>query len=323
MAIFITGVAGFVGSNLAKYFIDNGFVVFGVDNLSRGKLKNLASIENDKSFHFYNVDIIYRDVYRKVFNACHKKHPISEVWHMAANSDIQAGVTDSSVDLKDTFMTTFNTLEMMKEVGVSAFAFASSSAIYGDFGESTLYENIGPLMPISNYGAMKLASEAIIYAAAESYLDRAFIFRFPNVIGVPATHGVILDFVRKLALMPGNLPVLGDGSQQKSYLHVDDLINAMIYIVKESKERVSVFNIGPDDLGVSVSFIAQEVVKLIAPNAKITYGLDKKGWVGDVPRFVYSIDKLKKLGWGPTLSSVEAVAKALNEIVVQERKRNL
>lgn len=318
MSILITGVAGFVGCNLAEAMIAKGYTVFGVDNFCRGQLANLARVIDNPRFTFAEVEMTDLAAYRAVFEELHARDPIVEVWHMAANSDIPAGVNDANVDLRDTFMTTFNTLELMKAASVPIIAFASSSAIYGDLGDRPLVEDIGPLLPISNYGAMKLASEAAISAAAESYLERAFVFRFPNVIGVPATHGVMLDFVRKLAATPENLAVLGNGTQQKGYLHVEELVDAMLFIREKASEKVALFNIGAGDEGVTVRFIAEETVRACTPGANITYGEGNKGWVGDVPRFVYSVAKLQALGWKPTLGSAEAVRKAVRQIVDQE-----
>ncbi|MCE5361500.1 MAG: NAD-dependent epimerase/dehydratase family protein [Acidithiobacillus sp.] len=318
MSILITGVAGFIGCNLAEAMLTRGGYVFGIDNLCRGTLSNLSKVTQNKRFSFIKVDMADLRAYRRAFADFHSKVPITEVWHMAANSDIPAGIEDANIDLQDTFITTFNTLQLMKEFKVPVIAFASSSAIYGDLGERPLTEDIGPLLPISNYGAMKLASEAAISAAADSYLERAYLFRFPNVIGVPATHGVILDFVRKLAKNPDNLVVLGDGTQQKCYLHVEDLIEAMLFIRDKAPERVAVYNIGSGDDGVTVRFIAEETVRVVAPGASITFGTDNKGWVGDVPRFVYSVDKLKSLGFKSRLGSAEAVRLALRQIVAQE-----
>ncbi len=319
MSILVTGSAGFIGSSLAATLLARGARVVGVDNFSRGTKANLANIDSDPNFSFKEVDIADLDAYRLAFQSFHEEDPITEVWHMAANSDIPAGIADINIDLRDTFMTTFNTLLIMKEFKVPVIAFASSSAIYGDLGERILTEDVGPLLPISNYGAMKLASESIISAAAESYLSRAYIFRFPNVIGVPATHGVMLDFVRKLMLNPDNLDVLGDGTQQKSYLHVEELIEAMLLIRNKAPERVAIFNIGPGDYGVTVRFIAEETVREVSPKATITFGTGNKGWVGDVPRFAYSVEKLKALGFKSQLSSAEAVRLALRQIVAQER----
>jgi len=318
MSVIITGVAGFVGCNLAEVMLERGHKVFGIDNLSRGTLDNLAKIINHPHFIFRKVEMTDLTEYREAVADFHTQESITEVWHMAANSDIPAGVNDTNVDLRDTFMTTFNSLEVMKILGIKILAFASSSAIYGDLGDRLLVEEIGPLLPISNYGAMKLGSEAVISAAAESYLQHAYIFRFPNVIGIPATHGVILDFVRKLKISPHCLDVLGNGTQQKSYLHVEELINAMLFIRKHSTEKISLFNIGAGDEGVTVRFIAEETVRAASPGTTISYGEGNRGWIGDVPRFTYSVNKLKKLGWNPNLGSEEAVRKAIRQIVAQE-----
>jgi UDP-glucose 4-epimerase len=318
MSIFITGVAGFIGCNLAATLLARGDEVAGFDNLCRGSTRNLDAIRANPRFAFEAVDLADIDAYRRALRGLHARSRITEVWHLAANSDIPAGIGDPGVDLRDTFMTTHNTLLLMKELGIGTIAFASSSAVYGDLGERNLTEDIGPLFPISSYGAMKLASEAAISAAAESHLERAYLFRFPNVIGVPATHGVILDFVRKLQRTPGNLEVLGDGTQQKSYLHVDELVDAMLFIRKNAGDKLNYFNIGADDDGVTVRFIAESVVERVAPQAGISFGKGNKGWVGDVPKFAYSIAKLSKLGWRPTLGSSQAIRKAVKQIAEQE-----
>ena len=321
MSIFITGVAGFVGCNLAAAMLERGAEVGGFDNLSLGSAGNLTSIQGHPKFAFEVVDLADIAAYRRALRALHSRSRITEIWHLAASSDIPAGIADPHVDLRDTFMTTFNTLLLMKELGIDTIAFASSSAVYGDLGERNLTEDSGPLFPISNYGAMKLASEAAISAALESCLSRAFVFRFPNVIGVPATHGVILDFIRKLRAAPGKLDVLGDGTQQKSYLHVDELVDAMLFIRGRASDKLSYYNIGADDAGVTVRYIAEQVVERIAPNARIAFGQGSKGWVGDVPKFRYSTAKLSNLGWRPTLGSAQAVRRAVGEVAEQESGR--
>lgn len=321
MTILITGVAGFIGSKLARRLVEQGYRVAGLDNLCRGKLNNLKGLLGGPTFAFEAVELADLDAYRTAAQGFQATEPITEVWHLAANSDIPAGISDPNVDLHDTFMTTFNTLKVMMELGIRRLAFASSSAVYGDQKDVQLHEDIGPLFPISNYGAMKLASEAIISAALEAWLERAWIYRFPNVIGTPATHGALLDFVCKLMRTPNNLDVLGNGTQQKAYLHVDELIDAMLFIRDHAPERLAYYNIGANDEGVTVRFLAEQVVAAVSPGAAISYGEGNKGWVGDVPKFVYGLDKLRNLGWCPKLGSVEAVKLAVQQIAHQEANK--
>ena len=316
MAVLITGGAGFVATNLIQKFLDLNEVIIAVDNFSRGSKENIKFVLQNENFHFIECDISnYKDFEQKL-TLISTEHAISEVWHLAANSDIPAGVKDMNIDLQDTFMTTFNILKWMKKYSISSIYFASSSAVYGYHGSDILTETSGPLLPISNYGAMKLASEAQISAAAESFLDKAFIFRFPNVVGTPATHGVILDFILKLIESPEKLIVLGDGTQFKSYLHVSELVEAMLLIrTKVFDNNLQVFNIGPENEdGIHVKTIAEEVVRMISPSAKIIFGTGNKGWVGDIPNFKYSIDKIKQHGWRPFLNSHQTVLKAILEI---------
>lgn len=311
----ITGGAGFIPVNLAQRLLAAGDRVIAVDDLSRGRREAVAGLEATNRFSFREADCAEGRAIEAAVAGI--EGPIDEVWHMAANSDIPAGVADHRIDLHRTFMTTVGTLEFMKARGIGTLHFASSSAIYGDFGETDIHEDIGPLQPISNYGAMKLASEAQIRAAVEAWLPRADIFRFPNVIGVPATHGVILDFIQKLRADPNTLPVLGNGTQQKAYLHVTDLVDAMIRIAAMAG-RYLVFNIGPADDGITVRAIAEAVRDRVAPRAELRFGEGNRGWVGDVPRFRYSVARLAQTGWAPALGSDEAMRRAVDEIAGQE-----
>jgi UDP-glucose 4-epimerase len=214
-------------------------------------------------------------------------------------------------------MTTFNLLLLMNGHGTKKFAFASSSAIYGSL-DVELKEESGPLFPISNYGAMKLASEGIISAAAEAFLERVWIFRFPNVVGGRGTHGVIYDLLGKLQRNQNELTVLGDGKQCKPYLHVSDLIDCLIFIRRNGPDRINCYNIGQTDDGATVSFIAQEVVKGSGCDARIVYTGGNQGWAGDVPRFAYSTQKLSGLGWRPRLGSRDAVRRAVSELALEK-----
>lgn len=320
MAILVTGAAGFIGCNLIEKLINSRNRVFGLDNLCRGEEANLKHLDGNH-FQFRKVELCNLESFAEAVSEFNKIETIEEVWHLAANSDILAGINTPDVDLNDTFLTTYNTLQVMRRFGIRKILFSSTSAIYGDMGPIEIHEDAGPLFPISNYGAMKLASEAIISAASESFLDKACIFRFPNVVGFPATHGIILDLIRKLKKTPDELQVLGDGTQQKAYLHVHELINAMILIRDKADKKLNYYNIGANDDGVSVRFIASKVVELFSPSAKIVFGSGNKGWVGDVPRFTYNIDKVTALGWKPKLSSSEAIIKAINEVIAQETKK--
>ena len=317
----VTGGCGFIANTLISNLLDEGRIVVAIDNLSRGTIDNVKKFENE-NFHFINSDVSNNTQCYNSFKFASQFGLIDEVWHLAANSDIPAGVSDYKIDLKDTFLTTCVLLSTMKLFGVRDVYFASSSAVYGDKGDMALHEGIGPLLPISNYGAMKLASEAIISAAVESHLNKALIFRFPNVVGTPATHGVIYDFINKLISDPSILTVLGDGTQRKSYLHVSDLVSAMIYLrSSHTSNSVEVFNIGPMDDGVTVSSIAEEVKNHINADATIIYGNGNKGWIGDVPKFHYSIEKIRSLGWAPKLNSAMAISLAVKEIIAEFRMK--
>ena len=315
----VTGAAGFIGSHLVDRLLEDGATVFGLDNMKLGRRANLAKALENPRFKFVEQDVNDVPAVMKLVAAESKAAPFDMAWHMAANSDIRAGVTDPDVDLNCTFLTTYNLLKVMREHRIPHLAFASTSAIYGVH-PGLLHESIGPLFPISNYGAMKLASEAAISAAVEAYLKRAWIFRFPNVVGSRSTHGVIYDFAQKLKKNAAELEVLGDGSQEKPYFHVSDLLEAMLFIVERAKEPLNCFNIGTADTVTTVHYIADAVVKRQSPGAKTRYTGGNKGWVGDVPKFNYSIEKLKKLGWSPRLTSNQAVDRAVEETVTEAQR---
>ena len=310
----ITGAAGFIGSHLADALLARGATVVGIDNLKLGQRENLAAALKNPRFRFFQADLNDLAAGDTILAAESATTPFTAIWHLAANSDIRAGVADPDVDFQDTFLTTHSILKLARKHKIPRIAFASTSAIYGNLNQK-LTEDIGPLFPISNYGAMKLASEAAISAAAESFLERAWIFRFPNVVGSRATHGAIFDFCHKLKKTPSELEVLGDGTQQKPYFHVADLIEAMLFIHDHAQEKLNCFNIGTSDSVTTVKYLAETTVRQAQPAAKIRYTGGNRGWVGDVPKVNYSVEKLKKLGWSPRLTSNQAVDRAVAEIV--------
>ena len=316
-AILVTGAAGFIGSHLTDVLLAAGCTVIGVDDFSRGTKQNLARAQSNPKFELHTIDLSDETMTLGTLAPRLLECHIAEVWHMAANSDIPAGVRDPRVDHRNTFMTTFNTLLLMRELMIPRIVFASTSAVYGEH-PGLLRESTGPLLPISNYGAMKLAAEGLISAAVEAYLEQAHIFRFPNVLGPRLTHGVIYDFLNKLERTPTELEVLGDGTQQKPYLHVRDLIEAMLFIREKAGDRVNLFNIGPEDEGVTVSEIARAVLAGKKSAALIRYAGGDRGWVGDVPRFRYSVEKLAQLGWRTSSSSLEAVRRTVAEVLMVE-----
>ncbi len=312
----VTGAAGFIGSHLIDRLLERGSFVLGVDNMKLGRRANIARALENPKFKFVELDVNDLPTFARTVRQLSHDKPFDMTWHLAANSDIRAGVADSEVDLRDTFMTTFNTLRVMRELKIPRLAFASTSAIYG-VQPGKMVEDLGPLFPISNYGAMKLASEACISAALEAYLQQAWVFRFPNVVGSRSTHGVIHDFVQKLKANPKELEVLGDGTQEKPYFHVTDLLDAMLFIVERATEKLNYYNIGTADSATTVRYIAEAVIKEQSPTAKIRYTGGNRGWVGDVPKFNYSIEKLKRLGWSPRFGSNAAVDRAVEEIVAE------
>jgi len=316
---FVTGVAGFIGSQLADALLSTGARVSGVDDLSLGRRDFLRGAEDQATFRFFRADVSEQAAAQEAMMAAQAAlGPIDMIWHLAANSDIATGNTSASIDLKRTFQTTCATVEAAKALNVRAIAFASTSAVYGD-NDGLLSETTGPLLPISNYGAMKLASEATLSAAAEAHLDHLWIFRFPNVVGPRLTHGAIFDFVARLKAGEAPLRVLGDGTQEKPYLHVTDLIDAMGFIVRTARDRRNLFNIGPDGENTSVRYIAEQVVRRFGADIGIAYTGGDRGWVGDVPRFTYDTSRLARLGWRPSMTSDRAVLRAIDEAISGQR----
>ena len=215
------------------------------------------------------------------------------------------------VDYNLTFNTTFNVLQLLKEFEIKKFFFASTSAIYGETYD-VLNEDYGPLKPVSNYGAGKLASEAFISAFSSTYGIQTWITRFPNVVGERFTHGVIYDFIKKLRNNPEELEVLGNGEQCKPYVYVKDLVEAILYVIDHAIDKYNVYMIGSDSR-TKVKEIAAMVIEEMGLNAKIRYTGGDRGWVGDVPEFRYDLTKINKLGWTAPHNSNESVRLAIQK----------
>lgn len=307
MNILVTGGAGFIGSHLDDALIARGHSITVVDNLVLGRKENIEHLLDEANFCFIEADLLDIDKMRNIFT----EGKFDMVYHLAANSDIQKGGKDPMVDYNLTFNTTFNVLQLLNEFEIKKFFFASTSAIYGETYD-VLNEDYGPLKPVSNYGAGKLASEAFISAFSSTYGIQTWITRFPNVVGERFTHGVIYDFINKLRNNPEELEVLGNGEQCKPYVYVKDLVEAILYVIDHAEEMYNVYMIGSDSR-TKVKEIAALVIEEMGLNAKIRYTGGERGWVGDVPEFRYDLTKINKLGWTAPHNSNESVRLAIQK----------
>ncbi len=307
MNVLITGGAGFIGSHLCDSLLQKGNNVTVVDNLILGRIENIQHLIQRTDFRFIEEDLLNTDKLREIF----KQGQFDMIFHLAANSDIQKGGNNPEVDYNLTFNTTFNVLQCIREFHVKKLFFASTSAIYGDTSEN-LTENFGPLLPVSNYGAAKLASEAFISAFSASYNIQTWITRFPNVVGERFTHGVIFDFIGRLNQNPTVLTVLGNGEQYKPYMYVKDLVEGILFVCEKATEQYNVYNLG-SETRTRVKDIARIVIEEMRLNSKIEYTGGDRGWVGDVPEFKYDLSKIHQLGWKAKYNSDDSVRLAIQK----------
>lgn len=306
----ITGGAGFIGSNLCKKLLNDGHRVVCVDNYTLGSRKNVAAIADNSDFILIESDISDSVSFDQIV----KEYKPDRIYHLAANSDIQKSAIEPGIDYKNTFNTTYSVLESMRQNGVRKLFFASTSAIYGNKSNEKVSEVTGGLYPISYYGGAKMASEAFISSYAYMNEFEVLIFRFPNVIGPGLTHGVIFDFIKKLKENPRELTILGDGTQCKPYLYVEDLVNAIDEYSHKDRTGVDIFNIGVDT-STTVKEIADMVcTRMGLAGVKYNYTGGNVGWKGDVPAFQYDLSKINASGWKPVHTSNESVMATLENI---------
>lgn len=310
MKALVAGGAGFIGSHLVDALLAEGYEVVCVDNFFIGTKENIRHLEGNPRFKFYEQDLSDFDKTLEIFQ---KEQP-DHVFHMAANSDIQASANDPLIEYKNTYSTTFVLLECMRRTGVKKFFFASTSAVYGEQMGTEVGEEAVALKPISYYGGAKLGSEGII--SAFTYMNdlQTLVFRFPNVIGPRLTHGVIFDFVKRLKADPSHLRILGDGHQSKPYIHVMDLVGAIMRF-KDVPAGVTLYNVGVESQ-TSVTRIGEIVCeKMGLSGIPFEYTGGRGGWKGDVPVFAYNLDKIHEAGWTATMTSDEAVAKTVEMVI--------
>ncbi len=314
MRILVTGGAGFVGSRAIGRLLAQGDEVCAVDDLSLGRRDNLDGAATSGRFRLAEIDVCGPEL-----PGVMRGFAPERVWHLAANSDIQRGTREPETDLNRTFLTTYRVLEAMRQTGVKELVFASTSAIYGE-APGDIPETHGPLQPISLYGAAKLASEAYVSAYAHLHGIASWVFRFPNVVGPNLTHGAIFDFVARLSRDRTHLDVLGDGTQTKPYLDVDDLLDAIFLALPRRPDPLVTYNVAGEG-ATSVRAIAEMVRDAVGvPDAAIRYGSSPRGWPGDVPRFAYDTSRIRALGWRPRRTSDEAVRASVAAEVLRCRR---
>jgi len=302
MKAFVTGGAGFIGSHLVDKLIEGENTVTVYDDLSSGKKEFIEHHFQNDNFSFIQANLLDEKQVTKTI----KDHDV--VFHIAANPDVRLGEQKPDMAKTD-IIATYILLDAMRENGIKKIVFSSSSTVYGETPPFPLKENYGPLLPISVYGAAKLAAEGLISSFCHTFDMQGWIFRFANVVGERGTHGVIVDFIDKLRKNPKELEILGDGKQKKPYLYVTECVDGMLFGFTRANEQINIFNLGCDTT-TEVTRIGELIVEemgLKDVTFKFTGG--KRGWKGDVPQFQFDISKMKKLGWEATITSDEAVRK--------------
>jgi UDP-glucose 4-epimerase len=308
MNILITGCAGFFGHNLAIYLLKNypAFKITGVDNLLTGKKELLQNLMKFDNFNFLEVDCRH-------LSSIDGLPEFYRIIHLAANSDIAAAMRNPTIDYELGIQTTHAMLEFARLNNVKEFVFSSGSGVYGEVPGKTFNEESFVGKPTSTYGATKLSAEALISAYSFMFGIKSTVFRFCNLVGKNLTHGVVFDFIRKLQSNPSVLEVLGNGTQTKPYIHLDDAIKGVIAALENQKSDYEVFNVS-NTTTTSVKEIAELVAKQVGnTNTQIKFGVEDRGWKADIPNYMMSSDKLSQFGWKPSLSSDEAVAQSIRE----------
>ena len=313
MKIFVAGGAGFVGGHMVHRLLrasENSVVVY--DNFSSGRLWHLP--ENVPSHRL----LIVKDDVKELPALCDAMSGCDLVIHFASNPDIAKAATDPTVDFWEGTYLTQNVLEAMRKTGTRQLLYASGSGVYGDTGLKPVVETMGDMKPISSYGASKIAGEMLISAYSHMFGLNGVAFRFANVVGSRQTHGVAYDFVRRLLKDPSRLAIQGNGKQSKSYIHVDDVLDAMLMFSKYDR-GYDYFNVATEDY-VTVHEIADLVVsRLKLNNVQYEFAGGDRGWKGDVPNVRFDCSKIRQLGWRNRRTSVQALQDAIDSLIVDAK----
>jgi len=314
---FVSGGAGFIGSNLVDRLLDLGHEVTVYDNLSTGSLQFLEYARDFDCFRLVKGDLLDEDSLSGAITG----HEF--VFHLAANADVRFGTEHPRRDLEQNTIVTYNILEAMRNHGIRKIAFASTGSVYGETTVIPTPEDAPFPIQTSLYAASKLAGEGMIAAYCEGFGFQSWIFRFVSILGERYTHGHVFDFYRKLKQNPSRLKVLGNGKQRKSYLYIQDCIDAILLALEKSNEPVNVLNLGVDgycELNDSIGWICEE----LGVSPKLEYTGGDRGWIGDNPFIFLDTSKIRDLGWKPKLSIQDGVLKTIqylktNEWVFEER----
>ena len=317
MNVIIFGGAGFIGSFLTEHFLSLAEVhsVVVYDNFSSGKSWHLKNVVEDPRLKIVEKDIHELELFEP---ACQFDTAVL----LAANPDIARAVTEPSIDFREGTVLTEKVLEFIRVRRIPRLIYSSGSGVYGEMGATVLDENHGPLLPISTYGASKLASEALICSYCHMFGLKASAFRFGNVVGGRQTHGVAYDFLKRLRADSKVLRILGNGKQSKPYVHVSDIVNAISIATLHQRSVYDVYNVAPNSF-TTVNEIGAMVInalELSERDVEISLSGGDRGWAGDVPLVRLDTKKIRQLGWVPKLSSSEAVEQSIKEMLVNIRE---
>ncbi len=303
----VTGSAGFIGSNLVDDLLSKNFYVIGVDNFRTGKKEFIKNQLKNKNFIFKKIDLTNRKNFLSL-----SKYKIDIVFHMAANADVSKGHLNPLTDLKFNTIMTSNILEYIRKKKIKEIVFCSTGSVYGETKTIPTPENDKFPIQTSMYGASKLACEGLIQAYSEAYNIKCYIFRFVSILGQRYTHGHVVDFYNKLLKNKKKLNILGDGKQKKSYLHVNDCINAILKVIySKNKKIINIYNLGLNET-ITVKESAKTICKYLNLKPKFIFSGGKRGWIGDVPLIKLSTRKIRKIGWVPKNSIKKSIIDTLN-----------
>jgi len=304
MRYFVTGGAGFVGSNMVDRLLADGHEVVAYDNLSTGSERFLEKAMASPAFRFVKGDTL--DL--PALSAAMKGSDF--VFHFAANADVRFGTEHPRKDLEQNTIATFNVLEAMRAAGVKRVGFSSTGSIYGEPETFPTPEDYKFPVQTSLYGASKLAGEGLIQAYCEGFGFQGYIFRFVSILGERYTHGHVFDFYAKLLKNPEELSILGDGHQRKSYLYVQDCMDAILTVTEKSREKVNIYNLGTDEY-CEVNQSIGWITKSLGLSPRLVYGGGTRGWTGDSPFIFLDTKKVRSLGWKPKLTIEQAIIRTL------------